>query len=577
MTSSRTPLERTMTTWDGQTLFYRAWLPASPSDKAVLLFHRGHEHSARWQDMVDALALDDVAVFAWDARGHGRSAGERGAAESVGALVKDADSFVSHITREYGIGRENMIALSHSVGAVIVAAWVHDYAPPLRGMVLATPAFRVKLYVPGAIPLLRLRQGLFGRGVVRSYVKAGLLTHDPAEADRYRRDPLIFRQIAVNMLLDLHDTSKRLVADAGAINVPTLALGAGRDFVVRLSAQRQFFDRLSSSSKEMCVYPDLFHAVFHERRRDVPITKVREFIQERFEAHTATPALLDGDRYGHTKTEYDRLAAPGGRRFVPVKWALKTAGRLSEGIRLGWRTGFDSGLSLDYVYENRPRGITPLGRLIDRAYLSSLGWRGIRQRRAHLEGVLRKAIDRLRADGRHVHLLDIAAGPGRYVLDVVRRSPEPITALLRDTKPENIEAGRRLAAAIGLNGNITFARGDAFDRTSVGAIRPRPTIAIVSGLYELVPENGPVRTSLNGLADALEPGGYLIYTNQPWHPQVEFIARTLINRDGKPWIMRRRTQAEMDQLVAAAGFRKLSMEVDRWGIFSVSLAERIAS
>jgi SAM-dependent methyltransferase len=183
----------------------------------------------------------------------------------------------------------------------------------------------------------------------------------------------------------------------------------------------------------------------------------------------------------------------------------------------------------------------------------------------------------LRADGRHVHLLDIAAGPGRYVLDVVRRSPEPVTALLRDTKPENIEAGRRLAAAIGLNGNITFARGDAFDRTSVGAIRPRPTIAIVSGLYELVPENGPVRTSLNGLADAIEPGGYLIYTNQPWHPQVEFIARTLINRDGKPWIMRRRTQAEMDQLVAAAGFRKLSMEVDRWGIFSVSLAERIAS
>ena len=27
-------------------------------------------------------------------------------------------------------------------------------------------------------------------------------------------------------------------------------------------------------------------------------------------------------------------------------------------------------------------------------------------------------------------------------------------------------------------------------------------------------------------------GGYLIYTTQPWHPQVEMIARTLINRDG---------------------------------------------
>jgi len=41
--------------------------------------------------------------------------------------------------------------------------------------------------------------------------------------------------------------------------------------------------------------------------------------------------------------------------------------------------------------------------------------------------------------------------------------------------------------------------------------------------------------------------------------------------------MRRRTQAEMDQLVRAAGFRKLSMEIDRWGIFTVSLAQRVAA
>ena len=49
-------------------------------------------------------------------------------------------------------------------------------------------------------------------------------------------------------------------------------------------------------------------------------------------------------------------------------------------------------------------------------------------------------------------------------------------------------------------------------------------------------------------------------------------SRVLKNRDGKAWIMRRRTQEEMDDLVRAAGFRKLDMEIDRWGIFTVSLA-----
>jgi hypothetical protein len=40
--------------------------------------------------------------------------------------------------------------------------------------------------------------------------------------------------------------------------------------------------------------------------------------------------------------------------------------------------------------------------------------------------------------------------------------------------------------------------------------------------------------------------------------------------------MRRRTQAEMDALVEAAGFRKVAQRIDPWGIFTVSLAERIA-
>src|SRR5262249_30413040 len=194
-----------------------------------------------------------------------------------------------------------------------------------------------------------------------------------------------------------------------------------------------------------------------------------------------------------------------------------------------------------------------------RASLDSVGWRGIGQRRMHVGQLLTRAIAQLHADGRPVHLLDIASGPGRYVLEAVRSAPTPVTALLRDARAENLEAGRRLAATMGLNGGVRFALGDAFDGASLAGVNPRPTIAIASGLYELVPHNDRVLTSLRGLAAAVEAGGYLLYTNQPWHPQMEFIARVLINRNGAPWIMRRRTQAEMDALVRAAGFRKIAM------------------
>jgi hypothetical protein len=38
--------------------------------------------------------------------------------------------------------------------------------------------------------------------------------------------------------------------------------------------------------------------------------------------------------------------------------------------------------------------------------------------------------------------------------------------------------------------------------------------------------------------------------------------------------MRRRSQAEMDELVRDAGFEKVAQRIDQWGIFTVSLARR---
>ena len=94
-------------------------------------------------------------------------------------------------------------------------------------------------------------------------------------------------------------------------------------------------------------------------------------------------------------------------------------------------------------------------------------------------------------------------------------------------------------------------------------------------MYELFSDNMLIMNSLKGIYKAID-SGYLIYTNQPWHPQVELIARTLNNHQGNDkWVMRRRTQAEMDQLVANAGFEKMEQLQDNWGIFTVSVARKI--
>jgi hypothetical protein len=314
------------------------------------------------------------------------------------------------------------------------------------------------------------------------------------------------------------------------------------------------------------------------------VAKARDFITRRFAEPAQLPSLLDADKQGYTFSEYQALSQPlpcwhpKAIFYKYFQWQCRTLGKLSKGLTLGVKTGFDSGSTLDYVYQNQAQGCGWLGRMMDRTYLDSIGWRGIRIRKQHLEALLKQAVGRVQAAGQAVRIVDIAAGHGRYILDALQALSLPsYQAQLRDYSPLNVTQGRALIAEKGMADHVRFDEGNAFDQASLSALSPKPTVAVVSGLYELFPENHLLETSLAGLAQAIESGGYLVYTNQPWHPQLELIARGLTShRDGKPWVMRRRTQLEMDQLVEAAGFQKIDQLIDEWGIFSVSLAQRIA-
>lgn len=576
--------ETTFRTHDGTELFYRKWPAKSKKPKgAIVLLHRGHEHGGRVSHLVEELGLSDFAFYAWDARGHGRSPGERGYSPSFAASVRDLDSFVKHICETGGFAVEDIAVIAQSVGAVLAATWVHDYAPPIRALVLASPAFSVKLYVPFAREGIWLWQKLKGQFFVNSYVKAKFLTHDPARIASFDNDPLITRAIASNILLDLYTTAERVVNDARAIIVPTQMLISGSDWVVRHSPQHRFYENLAHPLKERHVLKGFYHDTLGEKDRAIAVAHARRFILECFDVKPDALDVTKAHQTGFTRDEQDRLSSPHdllslkGLYWALYRASIRFSALFSKGLKTGVDTGFDSGSTLDYVYENEPRGMGPGGKLIDKQFLKAIGWRGIRQRKVHLEELIDTALAKLQDAGRSTNILDIAAGHGRYVLDAIAKSTlKPTSVRLQDYSPINVDAGRKSIAERTLEEIASFHQADAFDGEKLAAIQPAPDLAIVSGLYELFPDNALIERSLGGLAKSMQAGSLLIYTNQPWHPQLEMIARALTShRGGEAWVMRRRTQAEMDQLVAAAGFRKIDQRIDEWGIFTVCVAERI--
>ena len=191
--SSRPVEEYTFRTHDDVALFYRSW-PAAGNGAprgAIVLFHRGHEHSGRMAHLVDEIDLPDFAFFAWDARGHGRSPGQRGHSPSIGTSVRDVETFIRHITTTHGIAPEDIAIVAQSVGAVLVAlylllvanlvAWPAAYWATQRWLqdfaYRAEPAFWV--FAAGGALALLLALLTVGGQAVKTALK------NPVEALRY--------------------------------------------------------------------------------------------------------------------------------------------------------------------------------------------------------------------------------------------------------------------------------------------------------------------------------------------------------------------------------------------------------
>jgi alpha-beta hydrolase superfamily lysophospholipase len=98
----------------------QSWRPEGRPRSALVIVPGLKDHGGRYAEAAERLALEGHAVYVFDLRGHGLSAGERAYVRSFDDYVADLAAYVAFVrAREPGAP---LFVFGHSMGGAIATA-----------------------------------------------------------------------------------------------------------------------------------------------------------------------------------------------------------------------------------------------------------------------------------------------------------------------------------------------------------------------------------------------------------------------------------------------------------------------
>lgn len=211
---------------DGNELQVYEWLPENSEkiEKIIQIAHGMAEHAGRYQDFAVFLTSRNIAVYAHDHRGHGKTAGK---IENLGflapkkgwaKLVQDLGEISRHIKEKH---KEIPVYLfGHSMGSFVVRNAIIDPLTKYEGAILSgtggNPGLLGHLGVfvtsilllifPGHSPsplMDKLSFGAFNSSFKPNRTKFDWLSRDQEQVDKYSEDPFCGKIFSVRFFKDM--------------------------------------------------------------------------------------------------------------------------------------------------------------------------------------------------------------------------------------------------------------------------------------------------------------------------------------------------------------------------------------
>jgi alpha-beta hydrolase superfamily lysophospholipase len=265
----------------GLDLFYQVWRPAQR--RAVLInLHGLGDHSGLYPSLAAYLPPREVALYAYDMRGNGRSPGQRAFVRSWLEFREDLHAFVTQVR-----GWEPdlpLFLLGNSLGGLVVLDYALHRPAGLVGVIAAAPPLG-KLGVP---PVLMALGRVMSRVVPRFSLQVGMdltgLARDPGVVEAVLADPYFHRRGTARLSTEVTAAIARLQATASDFSVPLLILHGSADRMVPPDGSREFIAKVSYPDRELREYAGAYHGLF----ADVNAHEVLNDLERWIKAHLPT-------------------------------------------------------------------------------------------------------------------------------------------------------------------------------------------------------------------------------------------------------------------------------------------------
>jgi lysophospholipase len=271
---------------DGTALHTYRWSSRSAEQQTsavVLIAHGYSEYGRRYDRFARYLVGRGHTTYAYDARGHGFSPGQRGYIDSYERYIDDCTDVARDVARRHP--QRPLVLLGHSNGGLTVLRTVQRGETSAAGLVMTCPMValqrrhrplsrNVAAIVSFLVPRLSLSNGIDQRE----------LSHDTAINATWTADPKNHGRTTPRWYLSSLDAMARAQAEADKVTLPVLALRAELDSIVDPQGVANLMERVGSADRELVTCAGSFHEVLQELDREQHFKRIGDWLASRFGA-----------------------------------------------------------------------------------------------------------------------------------------------------------------------------------------------------------------------------------------------------------------------------------------------------